>query len=559
MLPPEWSIKEPQRLCGTCFRLLSPYQQRWIATNSNCLRENLLEDDGTTRYFNSPLRFTLGGEVRKAAYTIQNLTDRDNVNYWERDTEYTTEMLEAVEGLLFMTVGKLAFIGGIRISTGCVIAKLPDGTWSAPCAVGSIGVTFGACLGAEVTDMVTGVDRETLDKFCTDSVSNVMLGGEASIALGPLGRTATGEAYVAGAGPSANSEAYMSYSQSRGAYGGVTVDAAYVSVRKDVNEKFYGYAVSARDVLGGKVDRPKAAEPLYTALDGFYANVFPRRTPGDRGGYGDRGPQRTYAGGTGYDDGRAVGGVDRRPGVSDRAPRAAAAAAGLDAYGRPAQPGTSRPPAPEPRGAVTARDAYGRPVYDEPPPRQRQRQPPAAVRAAPGPRDFNGRNVDGSVPPVVDAVVGAAAHGYRAAPIRAAPVVVDAAPVRAAPASAYDEQRAFLAAASRGAPQPTATVAAAPVRSPAPPPPPPPARAAAPPSDPFGHFEPKERKPKRVVAPKPGIWGDAGAVDEPPVVVAAPPPPREPAAAEAPDDPLADLAGFDPKIDDDPYGESAAI
>ena len=134
---------------------------------------------------NSPLRFTLGGEVRKAAYTIQNLTDRDNVNYWDRDTEYTTEMLEAVEGLLFMTVGKLAFIGGIRIATGCVVAKLPDHTWSAPCAVGSFGVTFGACLGAEVTDMVTGVDRETLDKFCTDSVSNVMLGGEAQCPRNP--------------------------------------------------------------------------------------------------------------------------------------------------------------------------------------------------------------------------------------------------------------------------------------------------------------------------------------------------------------------------------------
>ena len=48
MLPPEWNIKEPQRVCNTCYRLLVPYQQRWIATNSNSLRENLLEDDGST-------------------------------------------------------------------------------------------------------------------------------------------------------------------------------------------------------------------------------------------------------------------------------------------------------------------------------------------------------------------------------------------------------------------------------------------------------------------------------------------------------------------------------
>ena len=44
---------------------------------------------------NSPLRFTLGGEIRKACYSIQNLTDRNNVNYWERDQEYATEMRAA--------------------------------------------------------------------------------------------------------------------------------------------------------------------------------------------------------------------------------------------------------------------------------------------------------------------------------------------------------------------------------------------------------------------------------------------------------------------------------
>ena len=227
MLPPQWAIKEPQRTCDTCYSILAPEQEGWIKGNANAERENFLEDDSTTKYLNSPLRFTLGGEIRKASYAIQNLTDRDNVNYWGRDAEYATEMLEAVEGLLFMTVGKVAFIGGVRVGTGLVLAKLPDGTWSAPCAVGNFGVTFGACVGAEVTDMVTGIDRETMEKFANETVSNVMVGGEASVALGLLGRSATGEAYLAASG-SQNSEAYMSYSHSRGGYAGVTVDAAYV-------------------------------------------------------------------------------------------------------------------------------------------------------------------------------------------------------------------------------------------------------------------------------------------------------------------------------------------
>ena len=66
-----------------------------------------------------------------------------------------------------------------------------------------------------------------MEKFTDKNVSNIMLGGEASVALGLLGRTATGEAYLAASGPSNNSEAYMSYSHSRGGYAGVTLDAAY--------------------------------------------------------------------------------------------------------------------------------------------------------------------------------------------------------------------------------------------------------------------------------------------------------------------------------------------
>uniref|UniRef100_A0A7S3NMI8 FYVE-type domain-containing protein n=1 Tax=Aureoumbra lagunensis TaxID=44058 RepID=A0A7S3NMI8_9STRA len=275
MLPPEWTIKEPQRVCDTCFVLLAPYQATWVKANANAERENMLDEEESSRYMNSPLRFTLGGEIRKAAYTLYNLTDPTNVNYWERDVEYTTELLEAVEGLLFMTVGKVAFIGGVRIATGLIIARQPDGSWSAPCAVGSFGITFGACLGAEVTDSVTGIDRETMLKLANHQVSNVTLGGEASLALGPFGRTAAGEVHLAATGPADHVEGYMSYSQSRGAFGGVTVEAAYLKVRDDVNEKFYGYAVNALHILDGTVPRPKAAKPLYDALDLFYAQVFP--------------------------------------------------------------------------------------------------------------------------------------------------------------------------------------------------------------------------------------------------------------------------------------------
>ena len=412
------------------------------------------------------------------------MTDRDNVNYWGRDAEYATEMLEAVEGLLFMTVGKVAFIGGVRVGTGLVLAKLPDGTWSAPCAVGNFGVTFGACVGAEVTDMVTGIDRETMEKFANETVSNVMVGGEASVALGLLGRSATGEAYLAASG-SQNSEAYMSYSHSRGGYAGVTVDAAYVSVRKDVNEKFYGYKVGARDILGGRVDRPRAAEPLYAALDRFYATVFPQRQGHGDEFYGaDGAPPRTFAGGTGYvADGSAYG-HRRASGADDLR---------YDEYGRPILV-SAEPPAPP-------------------------RAPPAqpVVRAQPG----------ANAPRVVTAVKAKPAGAKPAGPVRAGRVVAARRSPSAGPVVA-------AVPPARSAPPPPAytappTVSAVRAVAAAPPPPvdaaPPPAEDAAPPAEPPA--EPPAKEPatpepevdpltglpisstkKRVVAPKAGLFDE---------------------------------------------------
>ena len=73
LMPPQWeggcgfSTRDPQRVCGQCRLELEPHQRKWIEQNCNANRTNALDlNDSTTRYLNSPLRFTLGGEVRKA-------------------------------------------------------------------------------------------------------------------------------------------------------------------------------------------------------------------------------------------------------------------------------------------------------------------------------------------------------------------------------------------------------------------------------------------------------------------------------------------------------------
>ena len=278
LMPPQWeggcgfSTRDPQRVCGQCRLELEPHQRKWIEQNCNANRTNALDlNDSTTRYLNSPLRFTLGGEVRKAGYALKNLTD--GVNVWDRDLEYFDQQLQGADGLLFLTVAKVAFISGIRVGTGLVVARLPDGSWSAPCAVGSSGFTFGAVVGAEITDMITAMDAQALAELYDAQTTKLTFGGEASFAFGPLGRTATGEAMVA---TDASTATATAYSQSRGFYGGVTVDASHLRVRDDVNLKFYGKPVSAADLLRGAERQPTAAAPLYEQLHAFYSTMNAR-------------------------------------------------------------------------------------------------------------------------------------------------------------------------------------------------------------------------------------------------------------------------------------------
>lgn len=264
MLPVSFGLKEPQRVCSECYHTLRPQQDELIRTYSNAERVNSIDlQSDYERYMNSPMRFTLGGEVRKAAYTIQNMID--GIENLVDDKDVGHEIFEEALALVFLTVAKIAFIGGVRFGTGLLVSRLNGGSgWSAPCAVGTMGLSFGAVLGAEVTDMVIPLyDRKALSQFQSQGDSHLMLGGEAGIAFGPVGRNVAAEMHVASVVSHAST---ISYSHSRGLYGGVTLEGAVVSVRDDVNLKFYGFPVTPAMLFSGEIPCPPAAQPLYDKL-----------------------------------------------------------------------------------------------------------------------------------------------------------------------------------------------------------------------------------------------------------------------------------------------------
>jgi len=89
------------------------------------------------------------------------------------------DILSNAKGLAIFTVVKAGFLFSGRAGAGIVVARLEDGSWSAPSAIGTGGMGFGGQIGAEITDFVIVLNTQAAVKsFCKGG--NVTLGGSLS-------------------------------------------------------------------------------------------------------------------------------------------------------------------------------------------------------------------------------------------------------------------------------------------------------------------------------------------------------------------------------------------
>jgi hypothetical protein len=143
-----------------------------------------------------------------------------------------------------------------------VVARLADGSWSAPSAIGTVGGGFGGQIGFELTDFVFILnDASAVRTFA--QAGSLTLGGNVSIAAGPVGRNAE----AAGAASLKGVAGIFSYSKTKGLFAGVSLEGSGIIERRDANEKLYGRRWTARELLGGQVPPPPAAEPLLRVLN----------------------------------------------------------------------------------------------------------------------------------------------------------------------------------------------------------------------------------------------------------------------------------------------------
>ena len=159
----------------------------------------------------------------------------------------------------------LKFAVGIGGSYGrgvmtCRSGKGFQGRWGAPTMMALEGGSAGLQLGGQATDFVLLLmSPRSAENILT---SKVKLGGDASAAAGPVGRTASAETDV-----TLRAE-ILSYSRNKGLFAGVSLEGSTLRSDGSANEKLYGKKLSAKEIIReGKVGIPSCAGELVSLLD----------------------------------------------------------------------------------------------------------------------------------------------------------------------------------------------------------------------------------------------------------------------------------------------------
>ncbi|PON66066.1 Zinc finger, FYVE-type, endofin [Parasponia andersonii] len=269
LLPVKFRERNPQRVCDACYDRLDPLQSILINSVSNAMqvaKHDVMDWTCTRGWLNLPVGLSMEHEIYKASNTLRSYCQIARLN---SERSIPLAVLKGAKGLAILTVVKAGVVVSYKLGTGLVIARRSDGSWSAPSAISSIGLGWGAQIGGELMDFVIVLhDSEAVKTFC--SRMHFSLGAGCSAAAGPIGRVVEADLR---AGDKGSGMCYT-YSCSKGAFVGVSLEGNLVATRMDTNLRFYGDPyLTTSDILLGTVDRPKAAEPLYAALDGLYSSL----------------------------------------------------------------------------------------------------------------------------------------------------------------------------------------------------------------------------------------------------------------------------------------------
>jgi lipid-binding SYLF domain-containing protein len=157
------------------------------------------------------------------------------------DRSIPRELLDRAEAVaVFPGMLKAGFVVGGRGGSG-VISRRVTGGWSAPAFFKMGGASLGLQIGAAKTDLILlFMNDDALKGLLEDKLE---MGGEASAAAGPVGRTASATTNLT------LDAGILSYSRSKGLFAGLEVKGAVINPDNNLNEALYG--LKARSILTG--------------------------------------------------------------------------------------------------------------------------------------------------------------------------------------------------------------------------------------------------------------------------------------------------------------------
>jgi lipid-binding SYLF domain-containing protein len=161
------------------------------------------------------------------------------------------------------TVKKAAFIVGASYGRGVMTCRSgPDfrGRWTPPAMYAIEGGSFGLQAGGQSTDYVLLIMNEKGAKSVMSS--KVKLGGDASVAAGPVGRATSAETDIV------MKAEILSWSRNRGVFAGLSLQGSTLRSDDDANKNLYGKELNAKQILTEKtVTTPPAGVPLISYLN----------------------------------------------------------------------------------------------------------------------------------------------------------------------------------------------------------------------------------------------------------------------------------------------------
>lgn len=184
-----------------------------------------------------------------------------------------TELLDSPSGIshdllnkaycviVLPSVKKGGFIVAAQYGRGVMTCRSGDnfdGAWTAPIMMQSSGGSLGFQIGGEATDFVVLVMNDQGARRVMNGKAK--LGSDASVAAGPVGRTA--EASTNGS----LSAEMLSYSRSQGVFAGISLSGTSLGPDSNANEKIYGKAITGREIFEGGAQPPAAADKLLATL-----------------------------------------------------------------------------------------------------------------------------------------------------------------------------------------------------------------------------------------------------------------------------------------------------